>query len=160
MPGVQEPASTTERAPHQPGPVSIKQEVEANGSASCRPWRAGWQLGRQADWETETVGYLQGCSPEGKHWEGRPGHTRDRGRRNRLQTPLRLCVVVFPGCPGTRSVDQAGLELRAPPTCLCQVRGLKAITARLTPIAKAHRSAGSVLTIFGTIGQASFGAAV
>jgi hypothetical protein len=38
-----------------------------------------------------------------------------------------------PGCPGTHSVDQAGLELRNPPVSASQVLGLKvcATTARL-----------------------------
>jgi hypothetical protein len=31
-----------------------------------------------------------------------------------------------PGCPGTHSVDQAGLELRKPPASACQVLELKA----------------------------------
>jgi hypothetical protein len=31
-----------------------------------------------------------------------------------------------PGCPGTRSVDQAGLELRNPPASASRVLGLKA----------------------------------
>jgi hypothetical protein len=31
-----------------------------------------------------------------------------------------------PGCPGTHSVDQAGLELRDPPASASQVLGLKA----------------------------------
>jgi hypothetical protein len=31
-----------------------------------------------------------------------------------------------PGCPGTHSVDQAGLELRNPPVSASQVLGLKA----------------------------------
>jgi hypothetical protein len=37
-----------------------------------------------------------------------------------------------PGCPGTHSVDQAGLELRNPPASASQVLGLKvcATTAR------------------------------
>jgi hypothetical protein len=30
-----------------------------------------------------------------------------------------------PGCPGTHSVDQAGLELRNPPASVSQVLGLK-----------------------------------
>jgi hypothetical protein len=30
-----------------------------------------------------------------------------------------------PGCPGTHSVDQAGLELRDPPASASQVLGLK-----------------------------------
>jgi hypothetical protein len=33
-----------------------------------------------------------------------------------------------PGCPGTHSVDQAGLELRNPPASASQVLGLKAGT--------------------------------
>jgi hypothetical protein len=33
-----------------------------------------------------------------------------------------------PGCPGTHSVDQAGLELRNPPASASQVLGLKAYT--------------------------------
>jgi hypothetical protein len=38
-----------------------------------------------------------------------------------------------PGCPGTHSVDQAGLELRNPPASASRVLGLKACatTARL-----------------------------
>jgi len=45
-----------------------------------------------------------------------------------------FCFLVFqdrvslcsPGCPGTHSVDQAGLELRNPPASACRVLGLKA----------------------------------
>jgi hypothetical protein len=47
-----------------------------------------------------------------------------------------FCFVLFcfrdrvslysPGCPGTHSVDQAGLELRNPPASASQVLGLKA----------------------------------
>ena len=33
---------------------------------------------------------------------------------------------VGPGCPGTHSVDQAGIELRNPPASASQVLGLKA----------------------------------
>jgi hypothetical protein len=33
-----------------------------------------------------------------------------------------------PGCPGTHSVDQAGLQLRNPPASASQVLGLKACT--------------------------------
>jgi hypothetical protein len=44
-----------------------------------------------------------------------------------------------PGCPGTHSVDQAGLKLRNPPASVSQMLGLKvcATTARL-----AHGSLG------------------
>jgi hypothetical protein len=45
-----------------------------------------------------------------------------------------VCLFVFrdrvslcsPGCPGTHSVNQAGLELRNPPASASQVPGLKA----------------------------------
>jgi hypothetical protein len=33
-----------------------------------------------------------------------------------------------PGCPGTHSVDQAGLKFRNPPASVSQVLGLKACT--------------------------------
>jgi hypothetical protein len=33
-----------------------------------------------------------------------------------------------PGCPGTHSVDQAGLELKNPPASASRVLGLKACT--------------------------------
>jgi hypothetical protein len=47
-----------------------------------------------------------------------------------------LFILVFrdrvslysPGCPGTHSVDQAGLELRNPPASASRVLGLKACT--------------------------------
>jgi hypothetical protein len=42
-----------------------------------------------------------------------------------LRDRVSLCG---PGCPGTRSVDQAGLELRNPPASASQVLGLKACT--------------------------------
>ena len=38
------------------------------------------------------------------------------------QDGVSLCS---PGCPGTQSVDQAGLELRNPPASASQVLGLK-----------------------------------
>jgi hypothetical protein len=49
---------------------------------------------------------------------------------------LVFCFVLFlvsqdrvslcsPGCPGTHSVDQAGLELRVPPASASQVLGFK-----------------------------------
>jgi hypothetical protein len=54
-----------------------------------------------------------------------------------------FCFVFFrgrvslysPGCPGTHSVDQAGLELRNSPASASQVLGLKvcATTARPPP---------------------------
>ena len=38
-----------------------------------------------------------------------------------------------PGCPGTHSVDQAGLELRNPPTSASQVLGLQACATTAQP---------------------------
>jgi hypothetical protein len=51
---------------------------------------------------------------------------------------LFVCLFVFrnrvslcsPGCPGTHSVDQAGLELRNPPASASQVLGLKACATK------------------------------
>ena len=40
-----------------------------------------------------------------------------------LRDRVSLCS---PGCPGTHSVDHAGLELRNPPASASQVLGLKA----------------------------------
>jgi hypothetical protein len=70
----------------------------------------------------------------------------------RLQANLFLFIYLFiyffvprdrvslwsPGCPGTHSVDQAGLELRNPPACASQVLGLKAwaTTARCKPVSQ------------------------
>ncbi|GAB1285119.1 Protein tyrosine phosphatase receptor type N [Apodemus speciosus] len=51
-------------------------------------------------------------------------HSRDR---------VSLCR---PGCPGTHSVDQAGLELRNPPASASQVPGLKACTTTCTTTAR------------------------
>ena len=42
-----------------------------------------------------------------------------------FQDRVSLCS---PGCPGTHSVDQAGLELRNSPASASQVLGLKACT--------------------------------
>jgi hypothetical protein len=52
-----------------------------------------------------------------------------------------FCLFVFrdrvylysPGCPGTHSVDQAGLELRKLPASTSQVLGLKACTTTARP---------------------------
>jgi hypothetical protein len=51
-----------------------------------------------------------------------------------------FCFVLFRdrvslyslGCPGTHSVDQAGLELRNPPASASQVLGLKAPVPKVT----------------------------
>jgi hypothetical protein len=39
-----------------------------------------------------------------------------------------------PGCPGTHSVDQAGLELRNPPSSASRVLGLRACTTTPGPL--------------------------
>jgi hypothetical protein len=52
-----------------------------------------------------------------------------------------VCLFVFrdrvslcsPGCPGTHSLDQAGLELRNPPASASQVLGLKACATTARP---------------------------
>jgi hypothetical protein len=44
-----------------------------------------------------------------------------------FQDRISLCS---PGCPGTHSVDQAGLELRNPPASVSQVLGLKSMVLR------------------------------
>ena len=53
----------------------------------------------------------------------------------RYELSVLFCFVVWdrvslysPGCPGTHSVDQAGLELRNLPTSASQVLGLKVCT--------------------------------
>jgi hypothetical protein len=50
-----------------------------------------------------------------------------------FQDRVSLCI---PGCPGTPSVDQAGLELRNPPASASQVLGLKACAT--TPNSKIY----------------------
>jgi hypothetical protein len=60
----------------------------------------------------------------------------DEGRRDGcFVLVLFFCFWFFetgflcsPGCPGTHSEDQAGLELRDPPASASQVLGLKACT--------------------------------
>jgi hypothetical protein len=42
--------------------------------------------------------------------------------------------VLLPGCPGTHSVDQAGLELKKLPASASQVLGLKACTTTSQPV--------------------------
>jgi hypothetical protein len=53
------------------------------------------------------------------------------------QDRVSLCS---PGCPGTHSIDQAGLELRNPPASASQVLGLKACTttARLQNLKESY----------------------
>jgi hypothetical protein len=61
-----------------------------------------------------------------------------------MAAPLGLfvCLFVFrdrvslysPGCPGTHSEDQAGLELRNPPASASQVLGLKACATTARPL--------------------------
>jgi hypothetical protein len=54
------------------------------------------------------------------YWGGGGGPFQDR---------VSLCS---PGCPGTHSVDQAGLELRDPPASVSQVLGLKVCATTTT----------------------------
>jgi hypothetical protein len=48
-----------------------------------------------------------------------------------FQDRVSLCSLA---CPGTHSVDQAGLELRNPPASASQVLGLKACATTAQPI--------------------------
>jgi hypothetical protein len=52
-----------------------------------------------------------------------------------FQDRVSLCS---PGCPGTHSVDQAGLELRNPPASASRVLGLKACATMIYLIYIAH----------------------
>jgi hypothetical protein len=47
-----------------------------------------------------------------------------------FQNRVSLCS---PGCPGTHSVDQAGLKLRNPPASASKVLGLKACATTAQP---------------------------
>ncbi|GAB1293583.1 Enkurin domain-containing protein 1 [Apodemus speciosus] len=51
---------------------------------------------------------------------------------SRVKAKMKLVSLCSPGCPGTHSVDQAGLELRNPPASASQVLGLKACTTTTT----------------------------
>jgi hypothetical protein len=41
--------------------------------------------------------------------------------------------LYIPGCPGTHTVDQAGLKLRNPPASASRVLGLKACATTASP---------------------------
>jgi hypothetical protein len=59
-----------------------------------------------------------------------------------LEAVVCLLILVFrdrvslcsPGCPGTHSVDQAGLKLRNPPAIASQVLGLKECATTACPL--------------------------
>ena len=70
------------------------------------------------------------------------------GKQTKAESPFSSsssCFVLFyfvfrdrvslcsPGCPGTHSVDQVGLELRNPPASASQVLGLKVCTTTAQP---------------------------
>ncbi|GAB1295177.1 Nucleolar RNA helicase 2 [Apodemus speciosus] len=65
------------------------------------------------------------------HSEPKPNSTDTPGEDSSSETEkwVSLCS---PGCPGTHSVDQAGLELRNPPASASQVLGLKVCAAAAT----------------------------
>ena len=52
-------------------------------------------------------------------------HTHRHIKLDKLSLSFFLFSLCNPGCPGTHSVDQAGLELRNPPASASQVLGLK-----------------------------------
>jgi hypothetical protein len=90
--------------------------------------------------------FLDGCEPPCGCWEFNSGPLEEGTvlltTEPSLQPPVStFCLFVFvlfcfvfrdrvslcsPGCPGTHSVDQAGLELRNLPASASQVLGLKA----------------------------------
>ena len=49
-------------------------------------------------------------------------------KQSSFDTSFDRVSLCSPGCPGTHSVDQAGLELRNPPASASRVLGLKACT--------------------------------
>jgi hypothetical protein len=67
-----------------------------------------------------------GAPPSGRTWANQKFRTNGK--------TLLFFFLVFrvrvslcsPGCPGTHSVDQAGLKLRNPPASVSRVLGLKA----------------------------------
>jgi hypothetical protein len=62
----------------------------------------------------------------------------------------RKCVMVSPyspGCPGTHSVDQTGLELRNLPASASQVLGLKACATTAQPFFFPNQVQNSVRTM-------------
>jgi hypothetical protein len=72
-------------------------------------------------------------------------------RQGRLSSVIIIIIIIIiitlcsPGCPGTHSVDQAGLKLRNLPASASQVLGLKAclsILLKLVPVAPLRCSHG------------------
>jgi hypothetical protein len=66
-----------------------------------------------------------------------------------------LCI---PGCPGTHSVDQAGLELRNLPASASQVLGLKACATTLGLVynfLNSEQYLTSVIALFTMVSQRS-----
>jgi hypothetical protein len=81
-----------------------------------------------------------------------------------LSTLFLLCFLFFgflvfqdrvslysPGCPGTHSVDQAGLELRNPPASASRVLGLKACATMPFLLCFNHASSQYCLACYYTV---------
>ncbi|GAB1302799.1 MAP7 domain-containing protein 3 [Apodemus speciosus] len=64
-------------------------------------------------------------------------------KKETIQKPMikREVSLCSPGCPGTHSVDQAGLELRNPPVSAWQVLGLKKSANKSMPTGEAAKKA-------------------
>jgi hypothetical protein len=68
--------------------------------------------------------WVAGC------WEMNKGPLQEQVLFCFFRDRVSLCS---PGCPGTHSVDQAGLKLRNPPASASQVLGLKACVTTAQP---------------------------
>jgi hypothetical protein len=82
-------------------------------------------------------------------------HSGEKQLLQALFYPFVCLILVFrdrvslysPGCPGTHSVDQAGLELRNPPASASQVLGLKG-SSTLNTHTTAHVSTPEILKCY------------
>ncbi|GAB1301922.1 Rotatin [Apodemus speciosus] len=85
---------------------------------------------------TETSEYsdLNGLDDSFKFWRAPSGTSIQDHEPSSLSTSETMLVsLCSPGCPGTHSAVQAGLELRNPPASASQVLGLQACTTTARP---------------------------
>ena len=86
-----------------------------------------WHNRLSQRWYHHYIGHSWGVTSRSQRW---------KTTEIKIHTFLFVCLFVFgdrvslcsPGCPGTHSVDQAGLELRNWPASASQVLGLQACT--------------------------------
>jgi hypothetical protein len=105
--------------------VGKKRAYLAYHSPSLEEIRTGTQAGLEPGDQTDSGPMEQCCFP----WLAQPAFL--------VVFSLFVCLffgdtvsLCIPGCPGTHSVDQAGLELRNPPASASQVLGLKTCTSK------------------------------